>query len=134
VIVHFPVPCEVAFDYLADPRHRAEWQSSLSRVAGVVGEPGVGQRWQDVTRPGLRAAMETTEYDRPHRWAEAGTWRGFRAVLALDFHPAADGCDVEVTASVRARGLLAPIGRLADLVAPYALRSDLRHAASRLTP
>ena len=30
--VAFAVPAEVAFDYLIDPRHRPEWQSSLRRV------------------------------------------------------------------------------------------------------
>ena len=54
VAIAFPVPCEVAFDYLADPARRPEWQSSLARVEDVDGEPRVGQTWVDVTRPGLR--------------------------------------------------------------------------------
>ena len=85
VVVPFPVSREVAFDYLADPRHRPEWQSSLARVEDVDGEPRVGQTWVDVTRPGLRPRMETTELDRPRRWAERGTWRGIAATLVLDF-------------------------------------------------
>ncbi len=132
--IHFPVPCEVAFDYLADPRRRAEWQSSLSRVEDVDGEPRVGQTWVDVTRPGLRPAMETTELDRPHRWTEVGTWRGLSATLTLAFTETATGCDVEPTMVVRGRGLAAPLGRAVGLVAPYAVRGDLRRAASRLTP
>jgi hypothetical protein len=125
VTVAFPVPSEVAFDYLADPRNRADWQSSLARVEDVDGVPRVGQTWTDVTRPGLRARMETTVLDRPHRWAERGTWRGITATLTLDFADTATGCDV--TASFE-------IARLLSAPALWAVRSDLRHAASTLQP
>ena len=37
------------------------------QVEQVRGVPGVGQTWLDVTKPGLRARMETIEFDRPHR-------------------------------------------------------------------
>ena len=70
--VQFPVPAEVAYDYLVDPTHRPEWQSSLRAVeldpprghgrsdghAGLVAREGL--RWTDVTRPGLRPRMELT--------------------------------------------------------------------------
>ncbi|MEP9363383.1 SRPBCC family protein [Nocardioides sp. CN2-186] len=131
--VSFPVPPEAAFDYLADPRNRAEWQSSLARVEQVDGEVRVGQTWLDVTKPGLRPRMETTELDRPHRWTETGTWRGFTATLTLTFTATATGCDVEPTMELRGRGLAAPAARLLGLVAPSAVRSDLRHAASMLS-
>ena len=106
------MPREVAFDYLADPHHRPEWQSSLARVEDVDGEPRVGQTWVDVTKPGMRPAMETTELDRPHRWTEVGTWRGFSATLTLTFTATATGCDVEPTmVAARAAGSPAPIAR-----------------------
>jgi uncharacterized protein YndB with AHSA1/START domain len=127
VSVRFPVPCEVAFDYLADPRNRSQWQSSLARVEDVDGEPRVGQTWVDVTRPGLRPQMETTELDRPHRWTERGTWRGYTATLTLTFTPTADGCDVDA-----AMAIAGPLASVLRLVAPRAVRSDLRHAASML--
>ncbi len=123
VVVAFPVPPEVAFDYLADPRRRPEWQSSLSRVEDVDGEPRVGQTWTDVTKPGLRPRMETTELDRPRRWSERGTWHGVTATLTLEFAATPTGCDVSATFAI-ARLLRAP--------ALWAVRSDLRHAASRL--
>lgn len=123
--VAFPVPCEVAFDYLVDPRNRASWQSSLARVEDVDGEVRVGQTWTDVTRPGLRPRMETTELDRPRRWTERGRWHRIAATVTLSFVETADGC--EVTASIDAPLLL-------RLLAPYALRSDLRHAASTFSP
>lgn len=127
------MPPEVAFDYLADPRRRPEWQSSLKRVEDVDGEPRVGQTWVDVTRPGVRPAMETTELDRPHRWTETGTWRGISATLTLTFTETATGCDVESTMELRGLGVAAPIARALSLVAPYAVRGDLRHAASLLS-
>ena len=130
--VRFPVPREVAFDYLAEPRNRPEWQSSLVRVEGVTGEPRAGQRWVDVTRPGLRPAMETVELDRPRRWAERGSWHGFRATLALDLAEAPGGCDVAVTMRLTAGGLRAPVAWVLGAVAPYAVRSDLRRAAAVL--
>ena len=77
------MPPDAAFDYLADPFNRPAWQSSLKRVEDVDGAPRVGQTWVDVTRVGVRPLMETTELERPHRWTERGTWRGFDATLTL---------------------------------------------------
>jgi hypothetical protein len=127
------VPAEVAFDYLVDPHHRPEWQSSLARVEDVDGEPRVGQTWVDVTKPRLRPAMETTELDRPYRWTEHGTWRRFEAVLTLDLAEAPGGCDATFTMSVAASGVLSPAAFLLGRAAPYAVRSDLRRAAAILS-
>lgn len=128
----FPVPPEVAFDYLADPVNRAEWQSSLARVEDVVGEVGVGQHWVDVTTPGLKPLMETTELDRPHRWTERGTWRTFAAELTLEFAPAPGGCEVGVSMRLTAGGAARPVAALLTRVSPYAVRSDLKRAAAIL--
>ena len=92
--VPFPVPAEVAFDYLVDPANRPQWQSSLAAVEDVAGEVGVGQTWTDVTKPGLRPAMRTTSYDRPRQWSEDGTWKAVTAALDLEFVPTGTGCDV----------------------------------------
>jgi hypothetical protein len=132
--VAFGVAPEVAFDYLVDPRHRAAWQSSLARVEDVEGEPRVGQTWTDVTRPGLRPTMETTELDRPRRWAERGRWRGFAAGLTLTFVPAGTGCEVRFTFEVAGRGLLRPVGTVLTAAAVPAVRADLRRAADILSP
>ena len=133
VAVAFPVPREVVFDYLVDPRHRAAWQSSLRRVESVDGEPRVGQTWVDVTGPGLRPRMETTELDRPRRWTERGTWRGFAATLTLDLAETAGGCAVTATVRLRGRGPAAPVAAVLGAVAPYAVRADLRSAARLLS-
>jgi uncharacterized protein YndB with AHSA1/START domain len=127
--VHFDVSRERAFDYLADPRNRPAWQSSLARVEGVAGEPRVGQRWVDVTRPRLRPQMETTALERPVRWTEAGTWRAFRAVLTLEFTEAHRGCDVRATMRLDATGIVRPLAALLDRLAPAAVDADLRRAA-----
>ncbi|WP_182524822.1 SRPBCC family protein [Nocardioides dongkuii] len=132
-MVHFPVPPEVAFDYLVDPAHRPAWQSSLARVESVTDGPAVGQTWVDVTAPGPRPRMETTVLDRPHRWTERGTWRSFTAELTLEFAPAPGGCEVEVAGlRLTATGLAAPVARALAAAAPVAVRSDLRRAATLL--
>ena len=128
-MVLFAVPPEVAFDYLVEPANRPAWQSSLARVEEVAPGPAVGQTWTDVTVPGLRPAMETTELDRPRRWTERGTWRGFSAELTLEFAPAPGGCAVEPTMTLRGPGAF-----LLNPLAPYAVRSDLKRAARLLAP
>lgn len=131
--VAFPVAAEVAFDYLVDPRNRPAWQSSLDRVEDVDGAPRVGQRWTDVTKPGLRPAMETTELERPHRWSERGAWGGLAARLTLELRPAGEGCVVLFDLAVRGRGPLAPVGAVLTRLAVPAVRADLRRAAANLS-
>ncbi len=126
-VVPFAVPVEVAFDYLADPAHRPEWQLSLSGVEMPGGGAVVpGDRWYDVTRvPGVRPRMELTRLDRPRAWAESGRWRGFTADLGLEFAPTSGGCLVRAEFRVRGLGLGPVITRLGVL----AVRDDLRRAA-----
>jgi hypothetical protein len=131
--VRFEVPPDVAFDYLVDPHHRPEWQSSLRRVEGVEGAPRVGQRWVDVTVPGLRPRMETTGLDRPRTWTEVGRWRGIDAVLTLDFAPDGAGCRVTATFRLSGRGVVRPVAALLTAVSPGAVRADLRRAARILS-
>ena len=127
------VPVEVAFDYFAEPRNRPLWQSSLARVEGVTGEPRVGQTWVDVTKPGLKPQMRTTELDRPHRWTEVGTWRGITATLTLVYAPAGpEACDVTATMHLAGRGPYAVVAAAANLAAPLAVRVDLASAAKIL--
>ena len=127
--VHFGCDRETAFDYLVDPHHRPEWQSSLRRVSAVAGEPRVGQTWVDETKPGLHAQMRTTELVRPERWSETGTWRSVGADLTLVFHEAPDGCDVDFSFRIHALG---PVGAVASLLSKPAVAADLRRAAARL--
>ena len=125
----FPVPTEVAFDYLVDPIHRPEWQTSLKKVDQISAPLGVGQTWLDVTKPGPRPRMETTELERPYRWTEKGSWKPFRAELSLNFDEAGTGCRVTPTLQLDGRGSARPIAWVLSRVAPYAVRKDLRRAA-----
>jgi Polyketide cyclase / dehydrase and lipid transport len=127
--VAFGVPSEVAFDYLVDPRNRAEWQSSLRRVSAVDGEPRVGQTWVDETKPGLKPDMRTTALVRPLRWSESGTWRFVRADLTLEFAEAPGGCSVDYRFRIHALG---PVGIALSAVSGPAVGADLRKAAGIL--
>jgi uncharacterized protein YndB with AHSA1/START domain len=130
--VEFAAAREVVFDYLVDPRNRAQWQSSLARVSHVDGEPRVGQTWVDETRAGIKPTMRTTELDRPRRWSESGTWRFVTADLALAFYDRPDGgCTVAFEFAIRALG---PLGVAASFVSRRAVSADLRRAARVLEP
>ncbi len=132
--VRFEVPVEVAFDFLVDPHHRPEWQSSLRRVEDVdPGPPTVGQRWVDVTVPGLRPLMQTTYLTRPSTWTEVGSWHGIDAVLTLDFEAdTGAACLVTPTFRVTGRGALRPVALAIDKVAVFGVLPDLRRAAKIL--
>ncbi|MGN6253186.1 MAG: SRPBCC family protein [Marmoricola sp.] len=132
--VGFPAPVEVVFDYLTDPVNRPDWQSSLRRVEVLdPGPPHVGQRWVDVTVPGLRPQMSTTVLEPPRRWVEHGEWRGIALDGELVFTPAGDGCTVTATATFRAAGVWGPLLPMLGIGATRAVGADLRRAAARLT-
>lgn len=127
--VEYDVPVGVAFAYLADPRNRPEWQSSLRAVDLLdEGEPRVGMRWLDLTSARIAPEMVITEMEPDVLWAETGRWKAIEADLTLGFSPRGDGCSVAVAFGVRARGLLRPIGWVATGVGLFAVRSDLRKA------
>ena len=128
--VRFDVAPRCAFDYLADPRNRAEWQSSLRRVEDVDGERASARRWVDVTVPGLRPRMETTVLDRPHRWTEGGTWRGIDAELTLEFTE--DGDAAARSADARLVGAWPRCRRTSSQAAVLGVCPDLRRAARLL--
>ncbi len=131
--VGFDVPVDVAFRYLADPRNRPEWQSSLRRVEVLDdGEPRVGTRWLDHTSVGLTPAMTITALVPDELWWEDGVWRGIRAVLQLHFAPRDGGCRVEFCFAVVGRGVLRPLGWVATGAGVLAVRSDLRRANRKL--
>lgn len=131
--VAFAVPVEVAFAYLADPRNRPEWQSSLRRVEMLDdGMPRVGMRWRDHTAARIVPEMEITALEPPEAWAEEGRWRGLRATLMLTFRPTDGGCEVDVAFRVTGRGPLWAMGWLVTLVGVWPVRSDVRRSARLL--
>ena len=129
--LEYAVPAPVAFAYLADPRHRPEWQSSLTRRGAArrgPGAAGVGLRWLDHTAVGMSPEMVITELEPDVLWAETGRWRAIEADLTLRFVPRGAGCRVEAAFEVRGRGLLRPVGWAATAAGLVAVRSDLRRA------
>jgi hypothetical protein len=130
ISVPFPVPVHRAFAYLADPRNRPAWQSSLRAVADVVPVDGdataVGTSWTDVTVvPGVRPRLRTVVSEPGVRWVEEGRCGPFRARLALFLSPAEDGCRVVAEFDVRGLG----VGVLVTLASRGAVAADLRRAA-----
>lgn len=131
--VAFPVSAGEACAYLADPERRPEWQSSLRAVEVLdPGPPHLGQRWVDVTVPGLRPAMRTTDYRPGVSWQESGRWRAFTAEVTLTFSDTATGCDVTVSARVGGAGIARPLGPPLTMVGLLAGRNDLQRAARLL--
>lgn len=130
VRVEAPAPIARVYAYLADPRNRPEWQSSLRRIERLSGTGDVGSSWIDVTSAGVRPAMRVTLAEPPVRWAEAGVWRSVTATLDLRLAELGPG-RTEVVAEVElvTPGLLAPMGAVLRRLAPSAVRSDLRRAA-----
>lgn len=125
VRLHHPAP--VVFDYLADPRTRPQWQSSLRRVEPLTDQvTGVGARWRDVTWTGVRPVMEVVTHDPPVAWAEQGRWRGLSASLSLVLVAVGEETDVRVSVSLDGAGAWRLAAQAAGRLAPAALRSDLR--------
>lgn len=125
---------ETVFRYLADPRNRPEWQSSLLSVTmRDRGEPRLGMTWRDNTMAGARPTMEITRFEPFRVWAEVGRWRGIEAELTMRFTAITTGCRVEASGTLAGsrwwRGPLAVAGR----VAGPAIRHDLVRAGEILT-
>ncbi len=131
--VDLPVPVEVAYAYLSDPRNRPAWQSSLRSVTVPVDEePHLGQRWQETTSVGVRPHMEIIEMDPPLVWAERGRWRGVEATLTLGFARTPRGCRVDISGDVGGRGLWSVPAVVAGRLAGIAVAADVRKAGEIL--
>ena len=128
--VEMPVPAEVAFRFLCDPRNRPQWQSSLRSVEVTPDEePHLGQTWRDVTSVGVRPLMETTELLPYKVWTERGSWRGVTATLTLRFTETPGGCRVRAEGEVSGGGPWAVPALVAGLLGSAAIASDLRRAS-----
>jgi hypothetical protein len=122
-------PLEPVFDYLADPRNRPQWQSSLRRVELLSDRPvGVGTRWRDHTWAGLSPEMRVVTHDPYDTWAEEGSWRGLTASLLMVFVRDGGETDVEISVRLRGDGFWRLPASGAGLLTPSALRSDLGRA------
>lgn len=136
VEVPFAVPVGPAFTYLADPRNRPEWQSSLRSVEQLdEGAPRVGMRWVDHTWVGLRFPLEITALEPDALWSERGDFGPFEATVALSFEPTDTGCSVTADVQLRLRGprITDLVSRPATHAAVVAAGADLRRAARLLS-
>jgi hypothetical protein len=139
--VRVAAPLPEVYDYLAEPRNRPEWQSSLRSVELLTEGPlGVGTAWVDRTTAGVNPRMEIiglvppgSGSGEPVTWSEAGEWRGIRAMLTLTFEPAEDDpqatCVWGVVDILSGPVWLLPLRSVLRLLAPAAVRSDLHRAA-----
>jgi uncharacterized protein YndB with AHSA1/START domain len=132
--VTFRQPPDVVFTFLADPRNRPQWQSSLRAVdMRDEGEPRVGMRWRDLTSVGFRPDMSITTLTPYRVWSETGTWRGITADLTLRFTAVTDGTRVVAEVEVAGEGAWGLISTVLRHLAPAALGHDLERASRLLT-
>lgn len=122
------------FDYLADPRHRPQWQASLRRVELLdAGPPRVGLRWVDHLHGGVRFGLGIVAMDPPRLWAEAGRLGPVTAHLTVLVDDAGGGrTRVQVVPRLTGRGLARPLGWLATVAMTVLVRTDLSRLRRRL--
>jgi uncharacterized protein YndB with AHSA1/START domain len=126
------IPVEQAFAFIADPRHRPEWQSSLDAVEMLSeGPPHVGMRWRERPAPGLTFEMELTELEPNRRWAERGRASIGTVDVAVDFQPENGDTHLHVTIDLRLHWLAKPLGLGARWLLPSAMRADLKRVEER---
>ncbi len=128
-------PPETVFRYLADPRNRPEWQSSLMSVTleDRTAEPHVGLTWRDNTMAGVRPTLRITELTPFRLWTEEGSWRGVTAVLRLHFTAITSGTRVDATGSLAGDGIWSLPVRAAGRLAGPAIRHDLARVGEILS-
>ena len=137
VVETLQAPREALFDIISDPRRRAEWQSSL-RSVHVQGssKPGLGMRWYEYTRGGLRFDLEITAFERPSRWAERGGGRAANAALDVRFDegPPRGSTRLVIDVDVTLKGVLKLASPMVRRLMPLALRGDLARVVELARP
>ena len=133
VTVDLPQTPGELFRFLAEPRNRPAWQSSLKAVADVdPGEPHAGMHWLDVTKVGFKPQMQLTEVTPFRTLSEVGTWRGVDGLLTLRFLKVGSGTRVTAEGRVIGRGPFAVAAAAAGRWAPGTIRADLERAGQLL--
>ncbi|MBI5105113.1 MAG: SRPBCC family protein [Solirubrobacterales bacterium] len=114
-------PPEAVFDYVTDPAHLAEWQTSKTHVEQVTPGPvGLGTRVRERTKPPggkeFEQLVEFSEFERPSRFGTHivdgpqpidGRWT---------FTPDADGTRVAFVAEGELRGPMRFLGPVVQRV------------------
>ena len=130
--VELEAPRRKLFDYLADPRNRTAWQSSLRRVWMLSeGAPHVGMRWREQAAGFGTFDMCMSEYE-PHRvWAEQGESPKGKMTLRLVFDDTTDPrrTRLNLRLTLDLTGALALAQGPAALLLQPLMTADLRRAA-----
>jgi uncharacterized protein YndB with AHSA1/START domain len=134
VTIDLPHPPSELFRFLAEPRNRPLWQSSLRTVTEVdEGEPHPGQHWRDVTKVGIKPQMQLTELVPYRVISETGTWRGVDGLLTLRFLKTSQGTRLTAEGRVIGHGPFALAAAVSGRFAPETIRKDLLRASEVLS-
>ena len=126
-------PVERVFAYLADPRNRPDWQSSIRSLEMIdEGEPRVGMRWRERAAGFGTFDMEIATLEPNRVWAERGSSRLASIHLELRFTDLGDTTRVALEATIDLRGPLSLLEPVQPLVLRPLMRADLRRAGDRI--
>ena len=133
--VRIPAPRAQVYAYLADPRHRAEWQAGLVRVEMVdEGEPRVGMRWVDHLTGGLSFDLQIIGMEPERMWAEVTRKGPFTAFMTLLFDDETvdgrPGTCLRIVPRVRGHRFAKPMGVAGTALMNTLVRFDLRRIGS----
>jgi uncharacterized protein YndB with AHSA1/START domain len=133
VTLDLPHDPGLLFRFLAEPRNRPRWQSSLRTVVEVdPGDPHPGMHWRDVTKAGIRPHMQLTELVPYRVITEIGTWRGVDGVLTLRFLKTAQGTRLTAEGRLIGHGVFKVAAAVSGRFAPETIRKDLLRASEVL--
>jgi polyketide cyclase/dehydrase/lipid transport protein len=128
------VACDVAFAYLADPRHAQEWFAGATLAEQPEGAVHAGMRWRFVqVRSDNRVVpVRMAMYEPPTQfvWQTAFRWPRTNLRWEMRCEPAATGVDTTLL-RMTIRILPGPVGWLALWVSPRAYRPDPAMQAQR---
>jgi uncharacterized protein YndB with AHSA1/START domain len=134
VTVDLPHPPADLFRFLAEPRNRPLWQSSLRTVTDIdQGDPHPGMQWRDVTKVGIKPWMELTEVVPFRVISETGTWRGVDGLLSLRFLKTGQGTRVTAEGRLIGHGPFGLAASVSGRWAPETIRKDLLRASDVLS-
>jgi uncharacterized protein YndB with AHSA1/START domain len=134
VTLDLPHEPATLFQFLAEPRNRPLWQSSLRTVTHIdAGEPHPGMHWRDVTKVGIRPQMQLTELVPYRVIAETGTWGGVDGLLTLRFVKTSQGCRLTAEGRLIGHGVFKVAAAVSGRFAPETIRKDLLRASEVLS-
>lgn len=129
-----PQPPPRLFAYLAEPRNRPEWQTSLRSVDLIdEGDPHEGMSWVETTSFGIRPHMEIAELTPYRVFTEVGEWRGIEGRLTLRFLGQRGGSRINSEVELSGSGMWRAVANTAGWMAERTIRRDLETASQNLS-